>query len=599
MTRADRFRLLFRYAGRQKGHLVALTALTFLPAALAALQPLPLKFFIDNALGGERVTGVAGSMLSTLGVSGSARSLVVAAAIAAAVIAVAASLVSYSIGLYWEWIGERIVRDASRDLFDHLQRLSPRFHSRTPAGDTLSLITTDSSAAYTAISAVLVSPAMQVFTMLTVGLSAWYLNPSLTVVLLATAPVLALVSRRLSSRLKRAAAHSRRERVAVVSFVTQIVHALPVVQAFTAEPQNMQTFRSIADRSVEASRRTVSLQAAAESVTAVAGALSAAVILVIGGHGVLQSTVTVGDLVVFLAYSRVLDRQFRGLLGVGRQLRLAEVGLDRMHELLTCDDRVSDPPAPVRLRAGSGGLAVRWDGVTFGYEAGRPVLHDLSLFVSRGETVAILGPTGAGKSTLVAHVSRLFDPWKGHVFLGGVDVRRATVADVRAHVSVVRQEPLILPASVAENVAIARPGASRAEIERACRQALAAEFIEALPEGYDTILAEYGSSLSGGQRQRLAIARAYLKNAPVLVLDEPTSALDTESEALFVRSLQEVSEGRTVLVIAHRLSTVRLADRAVLLDRGRIVEEGVQDELARRDGLYARFHRLQMIGASP
>jgi ATP-binding cassette, subfamily B, bacterial len=599
MSRADRFRLLGRYAGRQKLHLVALTALTFLPAALAALQPLPLKFFIDNALGAEPVSGDAGSLLSAVGVSGSARSLVVAAAIAATVIAVVASVVSYLIGLYWEWVGERIVRDASRDLFDHLQRLSPRFHSRTAAGDTLSLITTDSSAAYTSISAILVSPAMQVFTMLTVGLSAWYLNPSLTVVLLVTTPVLAVFSRRLSGRLKKAAARSRRERVAVVSFVAQVVHALPVVQAFTAEPQNMQTFRSITDRSVEASRRTVSIQAAAESVTAVVGAISAAVILVVGGNGVLQGTVTVGDLVVFLAYSRVLDRQFRGLLGVGRQLRLAEVGLDRMHEVLTCDDRVSDPPAPIRLPTGTGGLAVRWDGVTFGYEPERPVLHDLSLVVRPGETVAILGPTGAGKSTLVALVSRLFDPWTGRVFLGGVDVRDATVADVRAHVSVVRQEPLILPASVADNVAIARPGASRAEIEQACRHALAAEFIEALPEGYDTVLAEHGSSLSGGQRQRLAIARAYLKDAPVLVLDEPTSALDTESEALFVRSLQEVSEGRTVLVIAHRLSTVRLADRAVVLDDGRIVEEGIQDELARRDGLYARFHRLQMIGASP
>jgi ABC-type multidrug transport system fused ATPase/permease subunit len=599
MSRADRFRLLFRYAGRQKGHLVVLIALTFLPAAMAALQPLPLKFFIDNALGGEPVTGVAGSMLSTLGVSDGARSLVVAAAIAATVIAIAAFVVSYLVGLYWEWVGERMVRDVSRDLFDHLQRLSPRFHSRTPAGDTLSLVTTDSSAAYTAISAVLVSPALQVFTMLTVGLSAWYLNPGLTVVLLASTPILVVVSRRLSVRLKKAATRSRRERVAVVSFVTQIVHALPVVQAFTAEAQNMHTFRSITDRNVEASRRTVSLQAAADSVTAVVGAGSAALILVVGGNGVLHGTVTVGDLVVFLAYSRVLDRQFRGLLGVGRQLRLAEVGLDRMHAVLTCEDRVSDPPLPLLLPAGSGGLSVRWDAVTFGYELGRPVLNDVSLTVAPGETVAILGPTGAGKSTLVALASRLFDPWAGRVLLGGVDVRDATVADVRARVSVVRQEPLILPVSVADNVAIARPGASRTEIERACRNALADEFIEALPEGYDTILAEHGSSLSGGQRQRLAIARAYLKDAPVLVLDEPTSALDTESEALFVRSLQEVSQGRTVLVIAHRLSTVRRADRAVVLDGGRIVEEGIQSELVRQDGVYARFHRLQMIGASP
>jgi ATP-binding cassette subfamily B protein/subfamily B ATP-binding cassette protein MsbA len=370
------------------------------------------------------------------------------------------------------------------------------------------------------------------------------------------------------------------------------------VQAFTAEPHNLETFRSMSERSVVASRRTVSWQAAADSTTAVIGALSAAVILVIGGNGVLQGTVSIGALVVFLAYSRILDQQFRGLLSVGRQLRLAEVGLDRIHEILTHGDRVSDPPSPVALPSGSGGLSVRWDAVTFGYEPGRPVLHEVSLTVEPGESVAILGRTGAGKSTLVALTSRLFDPWTGRVLLGGVDVRQAAVADVRAHVSVVRQEPLILPVSVADNVAIARPGASRADIEWACRRALAAEFIDALPEGYDTILAEHGSSLSGGQRQRLAIARAYLKEAPVLVLDEPTSALDTESEALFVRLLREVSEGRTILIIAHRLSTVRSADRAVVLDRGRIVEEGSQGELVARDGLYARVHRLQMIGVT-
>ena len=265
MSRAERLRLLARYTGRQRGHVVALVALTFLPAVLAALQPLPLKFFIDNALGGEPVSGVVGSVLSSVGLSDSARGLVVAAAIAAATVAIVASVVAYSVGLFWERIGERMVRDVSRDLFDHLQRLSPRFHSRTPAGEGLSLVTTDASSPYAAMSAILVSPAMQIFTIATVGFSAWRLNPELTVVLLASTPVLAFVSRIMSVRLKRAAAHARRQRVGVVSFVTQVVSALPVVQAFTAEPRNLETFRSMSDRSVEASRRTVSWQAAADS----------------------------------------------------------------------------------------------------------------------------------------------------------------------------------------------------------------------------------------------------------------------------------------------------------------------------------------------
>jgi ATP-binding cassette subfamily B protein len=621
MTRGDRYRLLSRYGRRQGRHLAALVGLAFLPAAMAALQPLPLKLFVDNALGGAPVTGVPAQVLEAIGVADDPRSLVVVAGVAAIVVGIVAYLTSDATTLYWEWVGARMVRDASRDVFDHLQRLSPSYHARTPEGDSLSLVTTDSSAPYTASNAALVSPVMAAVTMATVGLSAWRLNHGLTLVLLAMTPALAVLSRHLSGHLKRAATRARSERVAVTSFVSQIVHALPVVQAFTAEPQNLTTFRSITDRAVLANRKTAALEASAESVAAVLGAVAAAVVLVLGGRSVAGGGVTLGDLVVFLAYARVLDRQFRSLLSVGRQLRLAEVGIDRLHQVVTSDDRVRDPDDPVamptadppapdavlslrgRLAGGAPspdhrGLSVRWDHVTFGYEPGRPVLHDIDLRVGSGETVALLGRTGAGKSTLVGLVSRLFDPWEGAVRLGGVDVRRAAVADVRARVAVVRQDPLILPTTVAENVAIARPGASPAEIEVACRRALAAEFVEELPDGYDTVLAENGSSLSGGQRQRLAIARAFLKDASILILDEPTSALDTESEALLVRSIEQVSAGRTVLVIAHRLSTIRRADRAVVLEDGRVVEVGTHDQLLERDGSYARFHHLQTVGAA-
>jgi ATP-binding cassette subfamily B protein len=620
MTRRARYRLLSRYGRRQRGHLVALVGLALLPAAMAALQPLPLKLFVDNALGDVPLTGVPAQVLETIGVADDPRSLVVFAGIAAIVLGIVTYLVSDATTLYWEWVGARMVRDAAKDVFDHLQRLSPHYHARTPEGDSLSVVTTDSSAPYTAVNAALVSPVMATVTMVTVGLSAWRLNRGLTLVLLAMTPGLAVLSRHLSGRLKRAATRARSERVAVTSFVSQIVHALPIVQAFTAESQNLRAFRSITDRAVDANRRTAALEASAESVAAVLGAVAASVILVLGGQGVVEGDVTVGDLVVFLAYARVLDRQFRSLLSVGRQLRLAEVGMDRLHEVVSSDDRVRDPDDPVAMPTATAprsdtsprspgrtdddrgsthprGLSVQWDHVTFGYESGRPILHDIDLEVDSGETVALLGRTGAGKSTLVGLVPRLFDPWEGAVRLGGVDVRRAAVADVRSRVAVLRQEPLILPATVAENVAIARPGASLAEIEDACQRALAAEFIDGLPDGYETVLAENGSSLSGGQRQRLAIARAFLKDASILVLDEPTSALDTESEALLVRSIEQVSEGRTVLVIAHRLSTIRRADRAVVLEDGRVVEMGTHDQLLERDGSYARFHQLQTAGA--
>jgi ABC-type multidrug transport system fused ATPase/permease subunit len=257
-----------------------------------------------------------------------------------------------------------------------------------------------------------------------------------------------------------------------------------------------------------------------------------------------------------------------------------------------------EPAAPARFPPSRGGSSVDLEHVSFSYDGDRLVLRDVTLHVDAGETVAIVGPTGSGKTTLIGLLSRLYDPTAGRVLMDGVDLRDATLVDVRSRVSTLRQEPLLLPASVADNIAIGRPGATRHEIESAARLALAHDFISQLPDGYDTLLGP-STSLSGGERQRLAISRAFLKDAPVLVLDEPTSALDAESESGLVESLHRVAEGRTVLVIAHRLATVRGATHVLVLDEGSLVEVGSHDDLLEVDGLYARFHRLQSLEPQP
>jgi ATP-binding cassette subfamily B protein/subfamily B ATP-binding cassette protein MsbA len=310
---------------------------------------------------------------------------------------------------------------------------------------------------------------------------------------------------------------------------------------------------------------------------------------------VLRGELTVGSLLVFLAYLTTLQLQLKAFVGIHTALQKVGAGVDRVCEIMEAEPEVRDRPGAASLARSRG--HVRFEGVSFGYDAGRePVLRGVSLEALPGQTVAVVGPTGAGKSTLAALAARFFDPWEGRVTLDGRDLRDVTVASLREQVSVVLQEPFLFAASVAENVSYGRPEATREQVESACRAANADEFVCRLPEGYDTVVGERGATLSGGQRQRLSIARALLRDAPVLILDEPTSALDAETEHLIGEALRRLEQGRTTFIIAHRLSTIRAADKIIVLKDGVITEEGTHAELLARGGLYADLYQAQFGG---
>ncbi len=492
-------------------------------------------------------------------------------------------------------VGERAVAGIRRDLFARLLAMPPGFFAERRTGELTSRLTVDIGLLQGVLSHQISEFARQVLALLGGVVLLTYLQPRLTLTALAVAPVVVGSTMYFGRRLRRMTTGVQ-DRVAEATAVAdEAFSQIRTVQSFVQEPEERRRYGERIDASVATALDRARVRGVFFGVLTFTTFAGIVFVLWQGGLLVLEGQLTAGSLVSFLLYTITIAASIGALASSFSAYQEAVGAADRVFEFMDMAPAIADPPNPVQLPHPVRG-SVTFENVTFRYleDSSLPwTLDGIDLRVAPGEVVALVGPSGGGKTTVVSLLPRFWDVDGGRVLLDGIDVRALRLADLREAVGVVPQEPALFSGTVRENIAYARPGASAAEVESAARAAHAHEFIERLPAGYETLVGERGVKLSGGQRQRVAIARAILKDPAVLVLDEATSNLDAESERLIEDALEKLLVGRTTLIIAHRLSTVRRADRLVVVDHGRIVEEGTHAELLSRGGLYARLYQRQ------
>lgn len=555
-------------------------------ALIELLQPWPIKWLVDYVFGKHE----AAAWLKSLWPPSAAGQ------IAFVCISILGLAVVYRVGLAFGHFflvraGARIVQQLRCDAYEQLHRLSLAFHDRTKVGDSMYRVAYDAHAAQGLINGALVPMFNGALLVLGVTIVMLRVNPLLTLVTMAAAPMFLLIIRGFSRKVDAQSRRYHENESALVSSLQESLSSIRVIQAFTLEPQSGERFRARAEQSLEANQRMMRTQLLYSACAGLAVSIGTAAVVWVAGYQVMHGRLSVGDILVFLAYLGMLYQPMSTFSQSASIIQSTGAQLRRVFEIVDAIPDIKDSPNAITFPAVRG--AIEFQDVSFEYDKNRPVLRHVNLKIEPGQVLAIAGRTGAGKTTLASLLLRFYDPAGGVIRLDGRDLRELRVAWLRSQISVVLQDPVLFSATVAENIGYGRPGASRVEIENAARLAQADEFIRELPQGYDTILGERGVNLSGGQRQRLSIARAFLKNAPILILDEPTSALDTQTEEALLASLRQLMQGRTTLIIAHRLSTISRADNIVVLDNGTIIERGSHAELLAGDSEYKRMYKSQ------
>jgi subfamily B ATP-binding cassette protein MsbA len=553
-------------------------------------DPWPLKIIVDNLLQTKPLPSWLAGIVSHVGENKLA--VLNFAILAVAVIAVVGATSSYIEKYLTTSVGQWVMHDLRRTLYQHIHHLSLAEHDEKRTGDLISRVTSDIQSVQDFVTSAMLGMLVNALTLAGMVGVMLYLNWRFALIALSIAPALFLVVFVFTRRIKKASRAVRQKEGELANIVQEVFSSIRVVKAFSREDYEQRRFEEQSLENVETALRARSVKAKLAPIVEVLAAVGTCLVLGYGARLALAGQISAGELIMFLAYLGKMYKPMRDLSKMGDTVSKATVSFERIQEVLNTTSRVRDLPRARRAGAFKG--KIEFDRVSFSYSPDRDILKDLSFQIEPGQVAAFVGPSGAGKSTIISLIPRFYDPTGGQVKIDGSDIRQYTLKSLREQMSFVLQDTVLFQVPVWQNIAYGKPEAQRAEIMRAAELANAHEFIEKMPEGYDTMVGERGVSLSGGQRQRIAIARAIIRNTPILLLDEPTSGLDAESEQAVFEALDRLMKDKTCIVIAHHLATIQKADVIFVVKDFQIAEQGTHPELLAAGGLYSELYGLQL-----
>jgi len=563
--------------------------------AMSIAAPWPLKIIIDNVVGQHKLPEFL-AWLRDFSSGEQTLALAGVAAIFAVIIAVIGAVAGYIDNYYTESVAQYVANDLRHRLYHHLQRLALKYYDTHQIGNMLSTITSDVGTIQSFASTALLSILVDSLTIIGMVCVMLYLNFDFALVAVGVTPLLLMFVARFKKAVKKATHEVRQRQSDIVGVLQQGLESVRTVEAFGRQDTEEGRLDAASMESVKAALKARRVKSLLSPIVSVTVALCVAFVLWRGAGLILSKAMTIGALTVFLSYLNKFFKPVQDLATMTNVIAQAQVGMERIQAILDAD--IIIPQKPDARDPGKFKGEIIFEHVAFAYDPTAPVLRDINLTIKPGQRIGVCGPTGGGKSTVLSLIPRFYDPTAGRVLVDGVDITDYKLDAHRAQIGFVLQDTVLFAGTIRDNIAYGRLDATPEEIVAAAKMANAHDFISAMPKGYDSLVGERGLTLSGGQRQRIGIARAVVRNSPILILDEPTAALDTESEKVVMEALERLMKGRTVITIAHRLSTIRDADKIVVLKGGFVAEEGPHDELIQRNQIYAELYRIQ-AGATP